>query len=115
MLQIQNREQEMRDLSGEIGVHVIYLAGRARFSQRLSLVDFFSLCAVVDCITHLAGAIVDWSGCHEGIALLATLASAEKTNTRVAVFSILSLLVCIASGGLQLFFLRRFFQRKKLL
>jgi hypothetical protein len=51
----------------------------------------------------------------KGLRYLQPVASAEKTNTRVAVFSILSLLVCIASGGLQLFFLRRFFQRKKLL
>jgi hypothetical protein len=40
---------------------------------------------------------------------------AETTNTRVAVYSIASLLLCLASGLWQLWYLRRFFQRKKLL
>lgn len=42
-------------------------------------------------------------------------AAAEHTNTRVAYYSIASLLVCVASGVWQLWYLRRFFQRKKLL
>ncbi len=40
---------------------------------------------------------------------------AEKTNTRVAMYSIMALLVCVASGLWQLWYLKRFFQRKKLL
>jgi p24 family protein delta-1 len=39
----------------------------------------------------------------------------EATNTRVASFSILSLLVCVAVGAWQLFYLRSFFIRKKVL
>ncbi|GIL61994.1 hypothetical protein Vafri_16325 [Volvox africanus] len=39
----------------------------------------------------------------------------EETNTRVAWFSIASLGVCVASALLQLWYLRRFFKRKKLL
>lgn len=39
----------------------------------------------------------------------------EVTNTRVAYFSLASLLVCMLSGTWQLWYLRRFFQRKKLL
>lgn len=39
----------------------------------------------------------------------------EETNTRVAWFSIFSLAVCVASAGAQLLYLRKFFQRKKLL
>uniref|UniRef100_A0A7S3QKF9 GOLD domain-containing protein n=1 Tax=Dunaliella tertiolecta TaxID=3047 RepID=A0A7S3QKF9_DUNTE len=39
----------------------------------------------------------------------------EITNTRVAFYSLGSLLVCIASGVWQLWYLRKFFQRKKLL
>jgi hypothetical protein len=40
---------------------------------------------------------------------------AEETNTRVAWFSIFSLAVCVASAAFQLMYLRKFFQRKKLL
>ncbi|KAJ7968080.1 Transmembrane emp24 domain-containing protein [Quillaja saponaria] len=39
----------------------------------------------------------------------------EKTNTRVAMFSIMSLAVCIAVSGLQLLYLKKFFQKKKLI
>ncbi|KAK9929351.1 hypothetical protein M0R45_026453 [Rubus argutus] len=39
----------------------------------------------------------------------------EKTNTRVAWFSIMSLGVCIAVSTLQLWHLKRFFQKKKLI
>ncbi|EFJ44742.1 hypothetical protein VOLCADRAFT_82736 [Volvox carteri f. nagariensis] len=39
----------------------------------------------------------------------------EETNTRVAWFSIASLGVCVASALVQLWYLRRFFKRKKLL
>lgn len=39
----------------------------------------------------------------------------EETNTRVAWFSIFSLAVCVASAGFQLLYLKKFFQRKKLL
>lgn len=39
----------------------------------------------------------------------------EKTNARVAWFSILSLGMCIAVSGLQLWYLKRFFQKKKLI
>lgn len=39
----------------------------------------------------------------------------EVTNTRVATYSIGALFVCVASGLWQLWYLRRFFQRKKLL
>eukprot|EP00879_Flechtneria_rotunda_P000343 GHRR01000434.1.p1 GENE.GHRR01000434.1~~GHRR01000434.1.p1 ORF type:complete len:204 (+),score=54.32 GHRR01000434.1:229-840(+) len=39
----------------------------------------------------------------------------EETNTRVAWFSIVSLAVCVASAAFQLLYLRKFFQRKKLL
>lgn len=42
-------------------------------------------------------------------------ARAEETNTRVAWFSIFSLAVCVASAVFQLMYLRKFFQRKKLL
>ena len=40
---------------------------------------------------------------------------AEETNTRVAWFSIFSLAVCVTSAVFQLMYLRKFFQRKKLL
>jgi len=43
------------------------------------------------------------------------LCFAEITNTRVAFYSLGSLLVCITSGVWQLWYLRKFFQRKKLL
>ncbi|KAL2343155.1 hypothetical protein Fmac_004440 [Flemingia macrophylla] len=39
----------------------------------------------------------------------------EKTNSRVAWFSIMSLGICIAVSGLQLWYLKRFFQKKKLI
>ncbi|KAG2450333.1 hypothetical protein HYH02_004838 [Chlamydomonas schloesseri] len=39
----------------------------------------------------------------------------EEINTRVAWFSIASLGVCVASAVVQLWYLRRFFKRKKLL
>ncbi|KAG2484932.1 hypothetical protein HYH03_016318 [Edaphochlamys debaryana] len=39
----------------------------------------------------------------------------EETNTRVAWFSIASLGVCVCSALVQLWYLRRFFKRKKLL
>ena len=39
----------------------------------------------------------------------------EETNARVAWFSVLALVVCVASSGAQLLYLKRFFQRKKLL
>ncbi|PNH07925.1 Transmembrane emp24 domain-containing protein p24delta4 [Tetrabaena socialis] len=39
----------------------------------------------------------------------------EETNSRVAWYSIASLGVCVASALLQLWYLRRFFKRKKLL
>ncbi|GFR47262.1 hypothetical protein Agub_g8949 [Astrephomene gubernaculifera] len=39
----------------------------------------------------------------------------EETNTRVAWFSIASLAVCVASALVQLWYLRRFFKRRKLL
>uniref|UniRef100_A0A7S0V2T3 GOLD domain-containing protein n=1 Tax=Polytomella parva TaxID=51329 RepID=A0A7S0V2T3_9CHLO len=39
----------------------------------------------------------------------------EETNTRVAWYSVYSLLICISSGIWQLWYLRRFFQRKKIL
>lgn len=39
----------------------------------------------------------------------------EETNTRVAWYSIGSLAVCVASALVQLWYLRRFFKRKKLL
>ncbi|XP_027345969.1 transmembrane emp24 domain-containing protein p24delta3-like [Abrus precatorius] len=39
----------------------------------------------------------------------------EKTNARVAWFSILSLGMCIAVSALQLWYLKRFFQKKKLI
>ena len=40
---------------------------------------------------------------------------AESTNARLAWYSIASLFVCVFSGVWQLWYLRRFFQRKKLL
>ncbi|XP_050214752.1 transmembrane emp24 domain-containing protein p24delta5 [Mercurialis annua] len=39
----------------------------------------------------------------------------EKTNARVAWFSIMSLGLCIAASGLQLWHLKRYFQKKKLI
>ncbi|XP_050376046.1 transmembrane emp24 domain-containing protein p24delta3-like [Argentina anserina] len=42
-------------------------------------------------------------------------AVSEKTNSRVAWFSIMSLGVCIAVSSLQLWHLKRFFQKKKLI
>ncbi|XP_061365751.1 transmembrane emp24 domain-containing protein p24delta4-like [Gastrolobium bilobum] len=39
----------------------------------------------------------------------------EKTNGRVAWFSVMSLGVCIAASALQLWHLKRFFQKKKLI
>ncbi|GFH21477.1 GOLD domain-containing protein [Haematococcus lacustris] len=39
----------------------------------------------------------------------------ETTNTRVAYFSLAALLCCVLSGAWQLWYLRRFFQRKKLM
>jgi hypothetical protein len=39
----------------------------------------------------------------------------EETNTRVAWFSILSLGVAVGCSVVQLWYLRKFFQRKKLL
>ncbi|QCD84604.1 transmembrane emp24 domain-containing protein p24delta4-like [Vigna unguiculata] len=39
----------------------------------------------------------------------------EKTNARVAWFSIMSLGICITVSGLQLWYLKRFFQKKKLI
>ncbi|KAL8172544.1 LOW QUALITY PROTEIN: hypothetical protein V2J09_024348 [Rumex salicifolius] len=39
----------------------------------------------------------------------------EKTNARVAWFSILSLGVCITASGLQLLYLKRYFRKKKLI
>eukprot|EP00882_Tetradesmus_deserticola_P004555 GHRQ01004801.1.p1 GENE.GHRQ01004801.1~~GHRQ01004801.1.p1 ORF type:complete len:205 (+),score=53.30 GHRQ01004801.1:156-770(+) len=39
----------------------------------------------------------------------------EETNSRVAWFSIASLAVCVGSAGCQLLYLKKFFQRKKLL
>ncbi|XP_047315099.1 transmembrane emp24 domain-containing protein p24delta3-like [Impatiens glandulifera] len=42
-------------------------------------------------------------------------AVSETTNARVAWFSIMSLGVCIAVSGLQLWYLKRFFQKKKLI
>ena len=39
----------------------------------------------------------------------------EATNSRVAWFSVFSLLVCIAVAGWQLWYLKRFFERKKVL
>lgn len=39
----------------------------------------------------------------------------EATNSRVAWFSVFSLLVCITVAGWQLWFLKRFFERKKVL
>lgn len=47
--------------------------------------------------------------------LLHVLYPAEETNSRVAWFSLVSLAVCIASAGFQLLYLKKFFQRKKLL
>lgn len=41
--------------------------------------------------------------------------SAEATNMRVAYFSIGALVVCIFMAALQLWNLRRFFKRKKIL
>jgi hypothetical protein len=40
---------------------------------------------------------------------------AEETNSRVAWFSIFSLAVCVGSAVFQMMYLRKFFQRKKLL
>jgi uncharacterized radical SAM superfamily protein len=39
----------------------------------------------------------------------------EVTNSRVAWYSIASLLICVLSGIWQLWYLRRFFKRKKLM
>ncbi|KAJ7946637.1 Transmembrane emp24 domain-containing protein [Quillaja saponaria] len=39
----------------------------------------------------------------------------EKTNTRVAMFSIMSLAVCITVSALQLLYLKQFFRKKKLI
>ncbi|CAO2828377.1 unnamed protein product [Amaranthus hypochondriacus] len=39
----------------------------------------------------------------------------EKTNTRVALFSIMSLAVCITVSTSQLLYLKRYFQKKKLI
>ncbi|KAG2441105.1 hypothetical protein HXX76_003957 [Chlamydomonas incerta] len=39
----------------------------------------------------------------------------EETNTRVAWYSIASLGMCVASAAVQLWYLRRFFKRKKLM
>lgn len=39
----------------------------------------------------------------------------EATNGRVAWFSIMSLGICIAVSGLQLWHLKRYFQKKKLI
>jgi hypothetical protein len=49
------------------------------------------------------------------VRLCLSCAPAEETNTRVAWFSIFSLAVCVASAAFQLMYLRKFFQRKKLL
>ncbi len=50
---------------------------------------------------------VDFSEHTEPVLVL----PAEATNNRVAYYSIASLLVCVASGVWQLWYLRRFFQR----
>ncbi|KAK7359082.1 hypothetical protein VNO77_01028 [Canavalia gladiata] len=42
-------------------------------------------------------------------------AVSEKTNARVAWFSIMSLGICISVSALQLWYLKRFFQKKKLI
>ncbi|KAJ0757002.1 putative transmembrane emp24 domain-containing protein [Helianthus annuus] len=39
----------------------------------------------------------------------------EKTNARVAWFSIMSLGVCIGASVLQVWYLKRFFHKKKLI
>ncbi|KAL8162396.1 hypothetical protein V2J09_013885 [Rumex salicifolius] len=39
----------------------------------------------------------------------------EKTNSRVAWFSIMSLGICISAAGLQVLYLRRYFRKKKLI
>ena len=39
----------------------------------------------------------------------------EETNTRVAWFSIFSLVVCVAAGAAQVLYLKSFFVRKKML
>ncbi|KAL2904604.1 Transmembrane emp24 domain-containing protein p24delta3, partial [Bienertia sinuspersici] len=39
----------------------------------------------------------------------------ETTNTRVAMFSIMSLAVCITASSMQLLYLKRYFQKKKLI
>ncbi|KAG5021968.1 hypothetical protein JHK85_018310 [Glycine max] len=39
----------------------------------------------------------------------------EKTNGRVAWFSIISLAMCIAVSGLQLWYLKQYFQKKNLI
>ena len=39
----------------------------------------------------------------------------EKTNGRVALFSMMSVAVCIAASAVQIWHLKRFFQKKKLI
>lgn len=39
----------------------------------------------------------------------------EKTNSRVAWYSIMSLGVCIAVSGLQVLYLKQYFEKKKLI
>ncbi|CAN1224077.1 Transmembrane emp24 domain-containing protein p24delta3 [Linum grandiflorum] len=68
-------------------------------------------------LKKLAGAV---EAIHENLVYLKGKESemrivSEKTNARVAWFSIMSLAVCIAVSILQLWHLKRFFQKRKLI
>ena len=117
MLMLQQREQEMRDISGagEEGSMCCCCCPRGGTGGS-------SCCSEGTCCCPGQGApSLPAIRLPMGIVLKPPLTPmlpvkhAESTNARLAWYSIASLFVCVFSGVWQLWYLRRFFQRKKLL
>ena len=126
MLYLRKREEQMRNLNGVASLtkrlpNVSKLVTRIAVTQRLP--DFDGVPCNVDAMTvttSISPDAVNGQPCAKQARLRMSAADgiwlrAEATNARVAFYSITSLVVCVVLGLWQLWHLRSFFQRKKLL
>ncbi|KAH8520714.1 hypothetical protein H0E87_001952 [Populus deltoides] len=104
-------------VSEEIHNNVVVLADYVVVSDNHSHIPSISVKGVELELRKLEGAV---EAIHENLLYLKSREEelrsvSEVTNTRVALFGIMSLGVCIAVSALQVWHLKRYFQKKKLI
>ena len=118
MMYLRRREEQMRNLNGAQTLAYALVRLDTTVEVRLQRTDFRAVsydCAGNRCFRLTAEVPNQKHMTHHAEAAQIHSWHAEATNERVAFYSITSLVVCILLGLWQLWHLRSFFQRKKLL